>query len=64
MLAKFRNPGPQAVIHRTHRRTIGPRTIAPFPAAVPQYQSGPRYGQQLALIYRCTVVLPRLAEAS
>jgi len=40
--------------HRLHRNHLGPRTQAPFPAAVPQYQTGPRYGQQLALIRRAT----------
>jgi hypothetical protein len=50
--------------HKLHRRHVGPLTQAPFPAAVPQYQTGARHGQQLALIHRCTVVLPRLAEAS
>lgn len=52
MPAKYRAPGALAVAHRLHRHTIGPRTIAPFPAAVPQYQSGPRHGQQLAAIRR------------
>lgn len=52
MSAKHRAPGALAVAHRTHRRTVGPRIVAPFPATVPQYQSGPRHGQQLALIRR------------
>lgn len=52
MPAKHRPPGPLAVAHRLRRTTVGPRTIAPFPAAIPQYQSGPRRGQQLALIHR------------
>lgn len=50
MPAKNRKPGPDAIIHRAHRRTIGPRTIAPFPSARPQYMSGPKHGQQLALV--------------
>lgn len=49
-MRKNRKPGEQALAHRVHRNSVGPRTIAPFPMAVPQYQSGPRRGQQLALI--------------
>jgi hypothetical protein len=46
-----RQPGPNAVIHRAHRRTLGPSLIAPLPLSfTPQYQTGPRHGQQLAFI--------------
>lgn len=49
-----RQPGPNAVIHRAHRKLVGPRTIAPLPLADPQYKSGPRHGQQLALVRSLT----------
>lgn len=52
MSAKYRKPGPQAVIHRAHRRAMGPRTIVPHRITVPQYQTGPRHGQQVASIRR------------
>lgn len=45
------NPSP----HKLHRRHVGPLTQAPFPAAAPQYQTGPRHGQQLALLRRVLV---------
>lgn len=36
--------------HRLYRRLRGPLTVAPYPHAEPQYKTGPRYGQQLALV--------------
>lgn len=54
MSRKVRKSGPNAVIHRAHRRTVGPRTIAPLPMAEPQYQTGARRGQQLAFIRSLT----------
>ncbi len=40
----------QPTAHRLFRRQRGPLTIAPFPYVAPQYQTGARFGQQLALI--------------
>ena len=52
--SKHRKPGPQAIVHREHRRKWGPLSDIGFLSvgapSVPQYQSGPRHGQQLALI--------------
>lgn len=58
MPAKHRKPGPQAIIHRTHRRLVALRIAAFFSASVPQYQNGPRYGQQLAQIRRARGIAP------
>jgi hypothetical protein len=36
--------------HRLHRHDVGPRTATPGTSSHPQYQTGPRYGQQVALL--------------
>jgi hypothetical protein len=38
--------------HRLHRHEIGPRIMAPGTSSHPQYLTGPRYGQQIALLKR------------
>jgi hypothetical protein len=51
MKRESRKPGPNAVIHRAHRRVLGSAMIAPLPLALtPQYQTGSRAGQQLAFV--------------
>jgi hypothetical protein len=52
MPAEYRKPGPAAVVHRAHRRAHA--VVAPFPMASPQYLTGPRHGQQLALVRSLT----------
>jgi hypothetical protein len=38
--------------HKLYRRRVGPITQAPYPWAEPQYLTGPRHGQQVALLRR------------
>lgn len=47
MSRRYRQPGPLALAHREHRRRVGPMAQD---IDEPQYESGPRHGQQIALI--------------
>jgi hypothetical protein len=45
---RVRKPGPDAVIHRVHRRKVGPGIPVEIALQGPQFKAGARFGQQLA----------------
>jgi hypothetical protein len=48
--------------HRLHRHHVGPLTIAPGTSIHPQYQTGPRHGQQWALVRKAAAVDTRVLK--
>ena len=48
--SRTRTKGANAIIHRAHRKAFGPRTCQPLPNLKPQWTTGARFGQQVAIV--------------